>query len=568
MNEWFKKTLETVRGAWGKWTALQRALVIGIAVVVIAAIILTITLSSRPSTVRLFNGPVNDETERERILSRLDEDNVRAYVSTDNYISVDDEATARKYRSLLITEGLTPSRIDAYSLFDVTRWSRNDFDDNVNWKRAMETRVKQLLEVLDGIDRAEVVLTLPEDSLFAENQAPTSASVVLYARGGSDILEDRSQVRGIQNLVLRAVEGLQEENIVIVDGLTNTQINDFTGMAETDRISNIERQQRLIQTLQAQIASRTLNALKETYGGRVRVAQVAIDMDMSERTSQSTEYTGITVRPDNPDTPYDDSEIRDSLVVSEETVSSSFTGTGYNPEGPAGVEGQNPPVYSDMSNVAGTSTEDTVRRNYALNERNVSEVSSPRIDRLTVSVNIDGVWRKNYDANGNLIVDNSGHISREYIPIEQSELDRVAALVRDAVGYSAARGDSVTVTNIPFDRTEEQEAEDRALLASRARTRVVVFVLIGVAALLLAFIVFRVLSRAVERRRKLAEEERVRRQEEERQRALMEAQEQGVEVTMSVEERAKAELQETAVAMARDHPEDVALLVRTWLSEE
>lgn len=55
-------------------------------------------------------------------------------------------------------------------------------------------------------------------------------------------------------------------------------------------------------------------------------------MNMSERTTTSREYGGITIRPDNPNTPYDDSEIVNSLTLSEETVNKSFTGTGYNPE--------------------------------------------------------------------------------------------------------------------------------------------------------------------------------------------------------------------------------------------
>ena len=94
------------------------------------------------------------------------------------------------------------------------------------------------------------------------------------------------------------------------------------------------------------------------------------------------------------------------------------------------------------------------------------------------------------------------------------------------------------------------------------------FTLVGVAVILIAVIIFRISSREIERRRRLAEEARIREQEEARQRALMEAQQQGMEVTMSVEERKRAELQENAVAMAKEHPADVAMLIRTWLMEE
>ena len=120
MNEWFKKIFNTIKEKWAKWTALQKGILIGIIVVVVVAIILLATLSSRPTTVHLFNSPVADETEREKILYRLDEDNVKAYVSSDNYISVEDESTAKKYRSKLIAEGLEPSRADAYSCVEQT----------------------------------------------------------------------------------------------------------------------------------------------------------------------------------------------------------------------------------------------------------------------------------------------------------------------------------------------------------------------------------------------------------------------------------------------------------------
>ena len=136
------------------------------------------------------------------------------------------------------------------------------------------------------------------------------------------------------------------------------------------------------------------------------------------------------------------------------------------------------------------------------------------------------------------------------------------------MGYNKARGDSVTITNIQFDRTEEQEKEDLAYIAQLNRNRTIMFSLIGIAIILIAFIAFRIISREIERRRRLAEEARIRQQEEERQRALLEAQQQGMEVTMSVEERKRAELQENAIAMAKEHPEDVAMLIRTWLMEE
>ena len=78
----------------------------------------------------------------------------------------------------------------------------------------------------------------------------------------------------------------------------------------------------------------------------------------------------------------------------------------------------------------------------------------------------------------------------------------------------------------------------------------------------------RLISRELERRRRLREEEMLRRQQAEREKALWDARQEGMEVTMSVEERKRAELLETAIAMSKEHPEDVAMLLRTWMMEE
>lgn len=569
MNEWFKKNVGTIKEKWGKWSLVQKIILIALLLAVIAAIVILARVSSTPSTVRLFNSPVTEESQRESILTRLDADNVKAYVDSEGYISVEDEKTAKKWRSKLVAEGYEPSEKDPWSLFDTAKWTRNDFDDKVNYKRAMEDSVKAHVEQLDGIRSANVILTLPEESLFSDNQKPTTASVTIFAKS-DDVLSSRSRVKGIQRLIARSVEGLNEDNITIVNGDTGEEINDFEGMAENDKISLVAKQEREIRKLESEYSSQVLKQLQTTFGDkRVKVTNMTIEMDMSQETFSSKEYSGITIKADNPDTVYDDSEIVHSLVISEETVDKKFTGTGYNPEGPAGVEGQNPPVYSDMSNVIGQSTENGAKRNYALNEKNISGTKSPQKGRRTISVNIDGVWTYPlYDENGKLRLSNTGGYEREYTPISEEDLAQVTKLVQGAIGYDAQRGDSVTVTNVQFDRTEEFRMEDAAFIKAQQTKRTIFFVLLGIAIVLILFIAFRLISREIERRRRLREEELLRRQQAEREQAIWDAKNEDISVTMSVEERKRAELQENAIAMAKEHPEDVAMLIRTWLREE
>jgi flagellar M-ring protein FliF len=124
------------------------------------------------------------------------------------------------------------------------------------------------------------------------------------------------------------------------------------------------------------------------------------------------------------------------------------------------------------------------------------------------------------------------------------------------------------VHNVQIDRTKQFAEEDTAYFRQKQMQTTIVVFLSGMVILLIGFILFRTISREMERRRQLAEEERSRREQALRDQALMQAEEEGMDVSISVEERTRMELQENVANMAKEHPEDVAQLIRTWLLEE
>ena len=567
MNEWLKKLGDSAKGAWAKWSKIQKAIVIGIAVAIIVAVVAMFRVSSTPTTVRLFNAPVTGDMQSQ-ILTRLDEEHVQATVNDAGYISVPDEKTATKMRDILITEGLVPASVDPFASFFDRGWSTTDADQNVKLQQAITRTLKQHIEALDDVAFADVTLVLPEDKLFTSDQKPVTASVIIKPKPMSDLLSNRRKILGVQRLIMSAVEGLTAENCIITDSEGNI-LNDFEGMAESDRLDLVKKQEKLIREGEAHYRAQILKALQNTLSAdRVRDLNIKIDMDFSKETKDSAVYHAIPIREDNPDTPYDDSEFRDTLPISQQTVTREWQGTGFNPQGPAGTEGQNPPVYSDMSNVIGKQTETGVTQNNALNTDQIHREESPRYGKVTVSVNIDGIWTKKYDKNHNPVFNDQGGIVRDYAPVPKEQLEQWADYIQSAIGYDRAKGYKVTVINVPFDRSAEFEAEDAAILKARQTRLTIILVLIGLAAILAIFILYRFISREMERRRRLREEELLRKQQAARDQALWEAKEEGVEVTMSVEERKRAELQENAIAMAKEHPEDVAMLIRTWLMEE
>lgn len=570
MNEWFKNMIEKFQNFWKTSSVIVKVIVIGIALAVVGAVIFAVNVSGSDSTVKLFPQAVTDESVRNQILDRVARENVQVYVNDEGVISVNDEKTARRIRTLLSVEGLAPSNYDPFAEFYNRSWSTTDAEQNVRRKNAISAALKQHLESLSDIDVAFVTLVLPDKALFASEQNPVTASIAIRPSRTSDILSDRRKVKGIQDYILKAVEGLSAENLTIIDQNGHI-LNDFEGMAESDRVSIIEKQQKLIRKMEAQLEAKVLAALQNNYtSDRITDVIAHYEMDMSEKHSDSTIYSPIQIRPDNPDTPYDDSEYRDTLPISQQTVTKEWQGTGYNPEGPAGVEGQTPPVYSDVSNVIGKSTETGVSQNNVINTTHITEKVAPQPGRITISANIDGVWKLKKDPKTHeyIINEEDGSLVREYTPISLEDLAKIKEYVEAAVGFNKSRSDVVTITNIPIDHTQEFREFDEAYFKKLQTRRTVLLVLAAVAVVLIGFILFRIISKEIERRRRAREEELLRQQQLAREQALWEAKDEAQTVTMSVEESRRAELQENAINMAKEHPEDVAMLIRTWLMEE
>jgi flagellar M-ring protein FliF len=568
MGDFFKKILEHIKNLWGKWTMFQRMLLIGIIVLVIAGIVALFGISSKPSFVPVFSREITDPEALDNIVRRIDEEGIKTLVSSNGLVQVADENTARRVRSILVREDLVPKGIDPWAIFDKERWTARDFTDNVNFRRAQTQMITNHIKALDDVDNANVTIVVPDRVLFAPEQNPVTASVIITPKPGSDITTNRKKVEGIQKLLKLAIEGLKDENIVIVDYNGNV-LNDFSGMAAMDRLNLIEREQKQIQQLEAKYRADILRSLQSTFtADRVRDLNIKIDMDMSKKSIDTEEHFPFVLRQRTPGLAYDDSEIFRSVTLSSSTSSTIWEGTGFNPEGPAGVEGQTPPSFKDLSNLYGKMRQDTKVENEAINKRTSQEEKSPQIDRVTVSVNIDGTWKWKYNEKREPVVTADGSIERIYTPIPDKDLLDAALLVQGAIGYNPTRSDLVTVRNIAFDRNKEFADQDADYFRKKQVQTTIVIFIAGLTILLLGFIIFRAITREIERRKRQAEKDRQMREQALRESEMMRAEQEGMEVSISVEERSRMELMESVTNLAKEHPEDCAKLIRTWLLEE
>ncbi len=568
MREWLRKAFGQISGLWTQWKPVQKAIFASVIGVAVLGIVLLVTFSARPSMVPLLSRPVTDDAVLDRIALRLDEERIEYRITGDNLIMVEDQRTAQRARTILVRENLVPTEADPWDLFDVERWTQTDFERNVNLRRSITRQLEQHITALEDIDSASVTLVLPERELFLEDQAPVTASVIVSPRPGSDFRENRAKVEGIERLIQLAVEDLQPENITITDR-RGIVLNDFERMQDFDELELTRRELALMRDKEREYREAIIDALRQIYGSdRVKILNIDVDLDLGKPTTETEEHFPITTRPNNPLTPFDDSEFVLSIPRSSEQLSEEYRGTGFNPQGPPGQEGQTPPAYRDLEGLIGEWSSSEDRTNYEINTRRILERGSPSIRRITASVALDGRWERQYTEDGDVIFNPDGSIARDYIPVEDGDLETAEDLVRHAVGFSEERGDSVTVRNVQFDRSDMFAEEDAEYRRRRQIQMIILYSLIGIAAILVIFIAFRLISREIERRRRLKEEELARQHQAMREAALRSAEEEGTEVEMSVEERARLEMQENAINMAREHPEDVAQLIRTWLMEE
>ncbi|MFW6288829.1 MAG: flagellar basal-body MS-ring/collar protein FliF, partial [Spirochaetota bacterium] len=294
--EWFRKLIAQIKNLWSQWKPVQKVIFLSIVGVVIVGIVLLITFSAQPSRVELFSRPIADPEDLDRIGIRLDEEGIAYTVTSDAHILVDDQGAARRARSILVREDLVPPETDPWQLFDVERWTQTDFERNVNLQRALTRQLEMHIEAIDDVDNASVTIAFPEDRLFLEEQNPITASVIIMAKPGSDIRDNRSKIEGIEKLIQFAIEGLDPDNITISD-TTGVVLNDFDDLTAFDRIQQTRDELELKASEESRIRAEILEGLSGMLTpDRVRIPRLEVEIDMSQQEVSTHEVLPTVIR--------------------------------------------------------------------------------------------------------------------------------------------------------------------------------------------------------------------------------------------------------------------------------
>jgi flagellar M-ring protein FliF len=567
MDAFFKRLLENVKNILSKLSQTQKLILIGIGALIVVGFFFLISFSSKQTEVLLFQSPL-EQYDFVRITNKLTEWNADYKSRDGKFIVVPDENTGAYLRMKIGQAGILPSDIKGWELFDTQAWTTTDFERDVNKRRAIIGEITRHIKLLDDVEDVSIQVTMPEPQLYIDNEEPFTASVIITPSPYSDIITNKKKIQGLIDLVAFGVDRLDPENVVVTDNHGNI-LSDFSADEDINYLTRAKEEWKIKEKLRLKTQSEISDKLKAVLGEDKVDVSVEVELDFDQKKIEKTEFIPIVKRADNPETPYDETEVELNVIRSEKDTSEYFEGVGFVPEGPPGVEPNIPPGYKEAIG-EGTKYEKTENvKNYEVSQQ-VSQIeSSPyKLKRISVAVWVDGSWKKLYDEEGKPVITQEGGIEREYFPRTPEELRSYEEIVKGAIGYNPARKDTVVVQNIQFDRTEEFALEDAYLKKRAQMRRTLLSALIALFSIFIVTLAYRAIAREVARRKRIKEEELARQQQLMREAALKSAEEEGAEVELAPEEKARLEMQENVMNLARDHPEEVAKLIRTWLAEE
>ncbi|GAA9377085.1 flagellar basal-body MS-ring/collar protein FliF [Helicobacter pylori] len=363
-----------------------------------------------------------DSSDNALILQHLQQNQIPYKILKDDTILIPKDKVYEE-RITLASQGIPKTSKVGFEIFDTKDFGATDFDQNIKLIRAIEGELSRTIESLNPILKANVHIAIPKDSVFVAKEVPPSASVMLKIK--PDMKLSPTQILGIKNLIAAAVPKLTTENVKIVN-------ENGESIGEGDILENSKElaleQLRYKQNFENILENKIVNILAPIVGGKNKVvARVNAEFDFSQKKS-----TKETFDPNN-------------VVRSEQNLEEKKEGASKKQVG--GVPG----VVSNIGPVQGLKDNKEPEKyeksqnttNYEVG-KTISEIKGEfgTLVRLNAAVVVDGRYK---------IALKDGANALEYEPLSDESLQKINALVKQAIGYNQNRGDDVAVSNFEFN---------------------------------------------------------------------------------------------------------------------
>jgi len=343
-------------------------------------------------------------------------------------------------RLRLAGQGLPKGNLSGFEILENQKFGASQFLEQVNYQRALEGELARSIQSLSAVQGARVHLAIARPSVFARERQQPSVSVLLNLHPGRMLSTE--QVSAIVHLVSSSIPNLSVKNVTVVD----QQGNLLSGQQDNSLETGLDPGQlKYVQDMEQNFVHRIEAILTPVTGQDNVHAQVTADIDFSR-----VERAEETYRPNN--NPAESAAVRSQQQSESMSVSQPDGGVpgalSNRPPAPAQAPIE---AKEDQEKTAQTTPTDTRKEsttNYEV-DKTVSHIrqSVGQINRLSAAVVIN--YRTKMDKQGNPVSE----------PLSSEEIEKITALVKQAIGFSEARGDTLTVTNSQFRLKEEAQEE-------------------------------------------------------------------------------------------------------------
>ena len=405
--------LEGIGRGIGALPGPRKMALVMVAVLIMAGIMTFVYFTNQEDYRVLFSNLTGEDAAG--IVTKLKEKKIPYQISpSGETISVPSEQVS-ELRLELAAAGLPQGGGVGFEIFDNKVFGATDFEQQMNYRRALQGELSRTINSLDEIQQCRVHIVIPKESLFVEQQKKPTAAVTIKLKAGKKLKE--SQIDGIGHLVASSVEGLHADEVMIVDSQGNI-LSKRQGDSKNARLSSSQNEYQ--RNIEKEMTNRIQTLLENVVGPGKAVVRVnaEIDFTLSEKTEETYDPESPVVR-----------SSQKQVDKSVGSVSAANQGAGKAPS--SGPEKEK--------------TEETL--NYEIN-KTVRKTVMPtgEIKKISIAVLVDGNYPKN----------DKGVAAYQERP--KKELESFEDLVRKSAGLNEQRGDQVVVSTMPFNRIETDEA--------------------------------------------------------------------------------------------------------------
>ncbi|MGV8846782.1 flagellar basal-body MS-ring/collar protein FliF [Tessaracoccus sp.] len=442
MTESLSRTMARAQSAWSSINLFQRIMLGVVLISLIGGGVVFTKWVSQPTYAPLFSNLAS--TDASAIVDELNASGGKYTLAEGGGTIMVPKDQVYTLRLQMSGKGLPAGTSTGYALLDKQGITTSEFQQNIQYQRALEGELANTLQAMDGVRTAVVHVALPKQDVFADATRKPTASVLLSLAPGKTL--NAGQVQAVTHLVASSVEGMDPTEVTLAD--STGRVLSAAGVDSTSGLGDAQTQMR--QDMQDQLAANAQQILDRVVGTGKGVVRVNADLNFDRKDATSEKYTYNKL----------------NAPISDTTTTEKYTGAGT-PTG--GVLGPTNVTGVGAAGTAGASKYDKTSgtRNNAVDKTvETVKAATGSIKRLTVSVLLD---------------------TKTAGSLDQVKLQE---LVSNAVGLDLKRGDAISVAEMPFDTTVAAATNAEVIAANKAAAKASQMALIKNGAIGGLFLVF------------------------------------------------------------------------------